>query len=170
MLPFARMVKYGNKMKVPELLEMHTTAGFSASITPASSLILLYKNGDLMGIGGPKSQNYSFGNDTPNATVKEWALIFQNVKRFRTSQGYFNLIQTNDNKFYYCGPGGAIGAGLSTVTQYTDCTSYFTSAFNATQLGLIKDIQVCSTGIFVLLENGTLYGMGANTQRIFWTW
>lgn len=167
MLPFARMVKYANKMKVPEVKEIFMYNGYSASVIPSTALLLLYKNGDLMGIGGTTSQNYGFGNGVHNAKVKEWTLIYQNVKRFRTAQGSFNLIQTEDNKFYYSGVGKAIGAGLSTASTYTDCTSYFTSVFNATQLSQIKDIQIVGEGIFVLLENGTLYGMGANTQGYF---
>lgn len=74
MIPFARIVKYGNILPVKDIVKFDTAYG---------SMYLLYSTGELYGLG--RNAAYQMGNDT-NTTVTSWTLISTNVSTFWISK------------------------------------------------------------------------------------
>ncbi|WEM33564.1 GTPase regulator [Escherichia phage EJP2] len=156
MLPFARILEYGNKLPTSPIETIYMPSGNSGC------LFILYKDNTLYGIGGGTSRNYCFGQgDSGGTNYPNWVLVHHDVKRFACSLVEFALIQTIDNKFYYTGANDIV-AGTGFSTTWTDITTLFTSVFTPTQIDSIIDIQVSWSHILVHLENGDLYGMGRN--------
>lgn len=155
MLPFARMVKYANTAPVyePDVIKIQAPSAFINN-----TLMLLYKNGDLWGIGGNNAGIFGLGDTT---TQNNWVLLMQNVKNFWcTRNASFSLVQTNDNKFYYAG--WDIWTGTSSPVQSTtfvECTSYFSSI----DIDNIKEIYPNARNMFVLTNSGILYAIGDNS-------
>ncbi|EPE1232606.1 hypothetical protein ACSGOQ_005882 [Escherichia coli] len=155
MLPFARMVKYGNK--APEradiVIKMQAPSAFTNN-----TLMLLYKSGDLWGIGGNNAGIFGLGNTT---TQTKWVRLMQNVKNFWcTRNASYSLVQTNDNKFYYAGWNLWTGTSSSVQsTTFVECTSYF-SGFD---MDNIKDIYPNVRNMFLLTNDSILYAIGDNS-------
>ena len=74
MIPFARVLKYGNILPVKDIVKFDTTYG---------SMYLLYSTGELYGLG--RNTAYQMGNDT-NTMVTSWTLISTNVSTFWISK------------------------------------------------------------------------------------
>lgn len=74
MIPFARMVQYGNAPQVKDIVKFDTTNG---------SMYLLYSTGELYGLG--RNTTYQMGTGT-NINVSTWTLISTNVSTFWISK------------------------------------------------------------------------------------
>ncbi|AXC36545.1 regulator of chromosome condensation [Escherichia phage UB] len=160
MLPFARMVKYGNKVipYVPNFTKLVTPAvGYSFTCT-----MLLDVNGSVWAMGLQNGGIFGLGNTTQ---VTEWTKIYSNVKDFWCSTGNgFCLIRTNDDRFFYSGLDKWLGNNTTnTVTTFTECTSYFT------QFGIskIKEIYVGLDYALILGTDNSLYLLGDNKNSKF---
>lgn len=163
MLPFARMVKYGNRAPTPNISKIltPTTSNYSA-------IIILYDNGELWGIGGGGSgggSNYIFGDGDVSTNRTTWTLIRSNVKNAWCSVGRFILLQTKTDEFLSCSTTTYAFGGVSSFSNvYVDRTSYFSSVFTEEQLNNIKDIHVWMDNIIVHFNDGSVYGMGRNAN------
>lgn len=163
MIPFARIMKYGNTVepapRVVKILCPNTQA--------YSAIIVLYSNGDLYGIGGGSTANYIFGNGQPTTNVSQWTLMYQNVKNVSCVDNTFIIFQTFDDKFFFCGtPGFMTGTATEAnyVSVYTECTSFITATLTSAQISSIKQIEMTNSGIFILLHTGELYRSGDNSS------
>ncbi len=160
MLPFVRMLDYGNKVLpyIPNFVKLVTpSAGYSYTCT-----MMLDKYGSIWAIGFQNGGIFGLGHTNP---VTEWTQIYSNVKDFWCStMNSFCLIRTNDDRFFYSGLDKWLGNNTTnTVTTFTECTSYFT------QFGIskIKDIYVGYDYALILGTDNSLYLLGDNTGAKF---
>lgn len=160
MLPFGRMVNYGNKVLpyIPNFVKLVTPAcGNSFTCT-----MLLDKNGSIWAMGLQNGGIFGLGHTNQ---VTEWTKIYSNVKDFWCStNNSFCLIRTNDDRFFYSGLDKWLGNNTSNhVTIFTECTSYFT------QFGIskIKKIYVGHDYVLILGTDNSLYLLGDNTGAKF---
>lgn len=67
MLPFARILEYGNKLPTSPIETIYMPSGNSGC------LFILYKDNTLYGIGGGTSRNYCFGQgDSGGTNYPNW--------------------------------------------------------------------------------------------------
>lgn len=154
MLPFVRILEYGNIKPVyePNIVKMVAPSAFLNN-----TLMLLDKNGYLWGIGGNNSGIFGLGNTTSQNT---WVRIMTNVKNFWCcGNSAYNLVQTNDNRFFYAGTNLWTGASSNTTsTSFVECTSYF-EPIGADN---IKEIYTNLRSVMLLTNSGVLYAIGDN--------
>lgn len=109
---------------------------------------------------GVDNANGALGNNNVSA-IGSWVVLLTNVKDFWGSSN-FNLIQTNDNRWFYH---GRYGIGTSTsVLVPTEVTSLFTALTNP-----ISKVVVGPMTIAILDNLSNLYTMGFNTQGQLFT-
>ena len=148
MIPFVRILNYGNVLAKIEIVDVVTTYG---------NVFVIYSDGKIYGMGDNSSGELGQGNTLDNYR-NVWAEItVPNIKYITCAQSSIVYV-TKDNKVYYTGS-NLIFASTSNVTVPTDITSRF-STFN-----LSEDEVMCgSRGMFVLRANGDLYACGQGTN------
>lgn len=154
MIPFARMLEYGNK-----------AAGKEYKIYSSSNAVFILdlSTKKLYGTGG----GYSIGLDS-NAIYSTFTLCAENVKRVfgqgRSSSSNFVMYQSLDNKIYAAGD-TRILTGDNINLPWTDKTSMFTS-IGITNMDDIKDITCFyNLKINLVLNDGSLYCSGVNSTN-----
>ncbi|MED6536198.1 hypothetical protein VWI13_01730 [Escherichia coli O157] len=152
MLPFVRMLEYGNVAPGPKNI---IKVGASTQ-----GQFLLTDSHDLYYIG--RNQGGESGNGNTN-TVSSWILVSADVSNFFVGDRALVIIK-NDNTIWTSGQ--TYWFTSSTTTSYSttlvDRTSWFTNAIPVSEIANI----VCSNGvIFVLSSSSVLYGAGYNGYR-----
>lgn len=163
MLPFPRLIIYGNTAPAPpEVIKI-----LSPSTSGNSAILVLYDNGDLYGIGGGTANNYLFGDGLLTTNKTEWTLIQQNVKDVFCRYNNAILTRSFDDRFYCCGRTSFMtGSSTTTVTTYTECTSFIQAGLTSTQIANIKDIQLSGNNIFILINTGYVYRSGFDNTGV----
>lgn len=124
---------------------------------------LLMDNGALYTQGSQSSG--ALGNGVNNTTVIfTWFHALDNVQKIWTSYGTI-LALTNDGKFMASGDMSWAGLG-TTTTVFTDVTARVLPV-NSPPYALsdIAEISIGQTCMLILLNNGSMYGMGTNTRN-----
>lgn len=145
MIPFARILEYGNK--APEKEEVKSFGASSGYFSVLSTKGNLY-------VSGNNAPSY-FG--TSNTTLTQ---IHDGVNTaWYSLSGSDSVVVLKDGKYYQR---GAYYAGGVSKTWY-DLSSIMDSLFEKVPGGQIVDLQV-APNIVVLMSNGELYGIGLNTD------
>ena len=156
MIPFARIVKYGNAAPSPG----HIIKIQSSRINQ-TNLMFLSSNGDLWAIGTNNSGMFGTGNTT---ALSVWTKIATNVKNFwsdsTASPGGIVLYITNDNRWYTSGSVSAIGVNASSTTVFTERTS----TFSAISYNDIKYLDLTYENICIVTNSGSIYTGGQNSD------
>lgn len=147
MIPFARIVKYGNVLETTKIRKIATDGG---------GVLLLTSTGKLYAVG---INNGKYGNVT--TAVDKWTLIYENVDDFYNAPTW-TFLKLKDGEYMCSGATDAFGKPAS--TQFVNCTSTFSAI-----TGTIIDIQVnvLRNCIGALTIEGDLWFIGSNTQYIF---
>lgn len=168
MLPFVRMIEYGNI--APSAPELKSFKGWGAGYP----LFSLYSNGELYGIG----QSYTSFGDGVNAVYNDWHLIRRDVDEIYTGyrDSYYTLIKTKDGKYYVTGGRSSVifpGSGYPYDVNFFDITSNMVLPDNSA----FKHIDFDGYSIFAISENNDLfatgnfnyYSNGSSNSRMSWT-
>ena len=149
MLPFARMVKFGNIREVTKIRKM---------VTDGTSGILFLTTSGKLYAAGPNT-NGKFGDVTTSAD--KWTLIYENVDDFYYSPTW-TFLKLKDGQYMCSGETTAFGYPTSNI--FVNCSSIFNAV-----TGTIIDVQVNALRncIGVLTNLGELWFIGTNTQYIF---
>ena len=154
MLPFARMVKYGNVKPAP--------SGVLKIATSASHVGMLFDSGNLY-LRGNGAQ-YRLGNDSTAYLQNGWIQCPYKVANvWCLSAG--TIILTTEGEFYLAGQMGYLGVVKSPVPGWTNITSILSTIPSLTTVQDIASTEtVASNGtLLIMLSNGDLYGIGSNT-------
>lgn len=146
MIPFARIVKYGNIAFKNKIVKMDNNV--------AAGVMLLTSDGDLYGFGLNTAYQLGLGHNNNVTTI---TLLYQNVKNFWTAGGD-SVLQTNDNKFYAAGVGNIIDSANTSRQSWTDITY----VFGAVDISDIKKVDIKANCLAVLTNSGNLYCAGYN--------
>ncbi|AFC21448.1 regulator of chromosome condensation [Cronobacter phage vB_CsaM_GAP32] len=154
MLPFSRIIQYGNIAPAPGHIIKVQGSKFNQSNT-----IFLTSTGNLWAIGSNNSGMFGTGSST---ALTQWTLIATNVKNFWcdsiSSPGGVLLYITNDNKWFSSGIATALGINASSVMVFTDRTNIF----GAVTYDNIKYLQLTYENINIVMKDGSMYTGGAN--------
>ena len=148
MIPFARMLEYGNV--APERIRItKMDAG-------TDHIALLYSNGELYTRGNGGAGRLGTGNTISNYT--SWSLVLTDVKDVWCGNS-FTIALKKDNTFWLVGNNNPFGTTGNFLT-WTERTSFFT---DAGVLGSdIKQIELGSNSMYVLSRSNILYIAGRN--------
>lgn len=163
MLPFVRMLNYGNK--APSLPEITKILVPYTSSRPA--FMVLYDDNRLYGIGGGTVDNYIYGDGKPTEQKLEWTLIRDDVQDVWCTNTSFVIIKTMDGKLLYTGRRSFQTGNTSStevVTSYTDCTPFIESGIGTGNLNQITSVHAGVYALYILMNNGDLYRSGFNNQ------
>ena len=145
MLPFGRMLQYGNTREQKKIKQFDTSYG---------SMYLLYSNGELYGRG--RNGAYQIGNGT-NTTVQDWFLMATDVAEFHIA--YYTdspcLIKKNDGSYWLSGRGYIFGSTTEIYSTVTDITAklgdmvlgYDRLMFNEQNIWYVKDNRYYRMGL-----------------------
>ena len=147
MLPFARMVKYGNIKPVPVTPTIKDfKIGFSHEV-------LLDSEGDVWGIGYNTAGQLGFLDANTNS-IGMWSKIHENVRLIGVTTNY-TVVVTNDNRILYAG-NNLISS--TTTLGWNDITS----SMGEVAVGSI-DTLYCTDGMMhIKTADGSLYAYGRN--------
>lgn len=151
MIPFARVLKYGNV--APDLKQVKKMA-----IMNSSTLFILYQNGDLYARG-------SDANVFPTGLASPFAfqLIRQNVEMFYCAYGdRVAMVITTDNRWWHIGNRACFtGTQVGSNTTWSDETANLV-AYPIDTVADVKDIMLTSYGMIYLLKGdaGNTYVRG----------
>ncbi|QAY00800.1 hypothetical protein Ecwhy1_527 [Escherichia phage Ecwhy_1] len=149
MLPFARMVKYGN-IKVKSTIQKVILGGGGQCV------VTLLSDGRVYGRG----YNTTHGLGTGTTTfVSDWVLMGDNIVDIHSNGVTGTFLITKENRILYSGFATPINGTTSHYTRFTDLTS---TVFAAVDVSNIKTITGNGNVTMVLLNDGSLYGSGAN--------
>lgn len=156
MLPFSRIIQYGNIAPAPgHIIKVQ------GSKSNQSNTIFLTSTGNLWAIGSNNSSMFGTGSST---ALTQWTLIATNVKNFWTdsvsSPGGIVLYVTNDDRWYTSGLVTPIGINGSSTTVFTERTSNFSTVTYSD----IKYLQLTYENICIVMKDGSMYTGGANSD------
>ncbi|EBS4516614.1 hypothetical protein DQT32_04295 [Salmonella enterica subsp. enterica serovar Braenderup] len=149
MLPFARMLEYGNEIP-------HPTDKIKKMRSGQNHTGLLLHDGSfyVQGLGNAYQTGLNTTNDTVNFTL--------------ISTGVDDISIGYNNTFYRVGSqvfGAGVMSNYSTVIgTYQSFVDVSTTIFAGLTISQIKEIQISSSGLFALMNDGTLYAKGINTN------
>lgn len=148
MIPFARILNYGNTAAPAKIIKVQMdTGGFRPS------LVALKSDGTLYGTGDNGSNKFL----NASSELTTWNLIHSGVKDFWSYYGGI-LILTYSKQFLYCGSKFPWGSSDSTATNaWVDYTSKFGLVLDDNG---IQDIQLSANSVGLLYYN-TLYYIGS---------
>lgn len=157
MIPFARVLKYGNiAPEPPEKFKMRLQAHYGAAW-------YLHSNGDLYFIG---ANNLYQGGTGDNTTRNVWTKVNTGVERFYGGVHGCMVFKSGGNIWYtgtaYPMPMVVGGTGGSWVNVTEHFTAFGVAASD------IKDMFVAE-GLRVLLNNGKMFFCGSNSSGCFGT-
>lgn len=146
MIPFARIIKYGNinPTVIKEIKKIKGTG---------NGAIYLLSTGDMYSMGGSTYGEITGGAGGPH-------LMAQNVDDCWGS--LWGTLYLQNGRMIYNGVNITIGLGTATAPtamKNYDCTSLFTDIM---QISEIKKIQMGWRTLYVLSNSGMLYGIGLN--------
>ena len=151
MIPFARMIQYGNVVQQNKIVKIDNNV--------AAGVLLLSSTGDLYGFGPNGAYQLGLGH---NNAVTTPTLLFSGVKNF-WSAGGDTVLQTTDDKFYAAGVGNIIDAANTSRHVWTDITY----VFSAVDISDIKKVDIKANCLAVLTNSGNLYCAGYNGYRAY---
>ncbi|AZU98473.1 hypothetical protein AAGG91_002767 [Salmonella enterica] len=154
MIPFTRILSYGNEVKAPTILGERVQVNYSAAW-------YLHRNGDLYAIGQNNLGQLGTG-DTTN--LSSWTKVLTRVKRYFGGV-HGTLAIDEDNIMWYTG--STYGMPIAQNTRsFVNVTKYF-SDFGVSPDD-IKSVYIAE-GIRVLLNNGKWFFYGSNSAGCFGT-
>jgi alpha-tubulin suppressor-like RCC1 family protein len=154
MLPFARMVKYGNKVAPPSgVLKIATSFAHMAMLFDTNNLYL-------RGLGS----QYRLGNDSQDVVQNGWVQCPYKVSNVWCLFAA-TIILTTDGEFYLAGQMGYLGVSANPVPGWTNITSRLSTIPGITTVQDIASSETAASNgsILILLSNGDVYGLGRNT-------
>lgn len=154
MIPFARILEYGNEVKAPTILGERVQANYGAAW-------YLHRNGDLYAIGQNNLGQLGVG-DTANRT--SWTKVLTKVKRYFGGV-HGTLAIDEDNIMWYTGSTYGMPIAQNT-SSFVNVTKYFLD-FGVSPDD-IKSLYIAE-GIRVLLNNGKWFFYGSNSAGCFGT-
>jgi hypothetical protein len=141
MLPFARILEYGNTIEVPIINKMQSS----------TKGLYVQKDSFLYYIGLNQSGESANGSTTQ---VNDWYLVSTNVRTFFAYDTGVIIIR-NDSTVWSSGRTSWFPSN-SITNVLTNRTSWFSTAVNIDD---IRDINFCTNGtVFVVMNNNDLYG------------
>lgn len=154
MIPFARMIKYGQVIQ--------PLPGVKKILAASSWCMVLYENGDLYARGRNAGSTFGDGSASNTDVTGDWKLIQSSVKNVWSSLGT-TFCTTMDNRVLSSGAIRGLTGGTANSTQiFTDRTSIFTGAGLAVQD--IVDMSVGPYDVYALTVSGTVYSGGTNVS------
>lgn len=158
MLPFVRMLEYGNVR--PESTKVLNYFMDDGNATPLMWMHL--SNGELWGTCSP-----TYGNmlGLPNGVTYYGSmhLAYSAVKTVWGSQ-YGTFLLNADNRLMFAGRLTIYDGTANTTPTWTDRTDFYSTYFNVQD---IKKIVMNFNTVYILLNNGELWSHGANTNGFF---
>ncbi|HCN3559575.1 TPA: hypothetical protein N6S38_002997 [Escherichia coli] len=153
MLPFGRMVKYGNIKPAP--------SGVLKISTSVTHMGMLFDSGNLYLRG--RGAYYMLGNNSTEYVQNGWVLCPYKVSNVWCLFAG-TIILTTDGEFYLAGQMNYLGVSASPVPGWTNITSILSTIPSLTT---VQDIASTETTAFngsllILLSDGNLYGIGRN--------
>lgn len=146
MIPFARLLKYGNVINVAEIVDIQVSR---------SHTLVLDSTGNLWGRG--TNTNNILNQQNPLSTTATFVLVQSGVQLMFC--GYQYTLYVKDGILY------KIGASLTWDSGVVTTPRAISTPFSAS---LIKKIQcVTTTSAMILLTDGTLWFNGAGTNGRF---
>lgn len=147
MLPFARMLEYGNEIDTSKIVKIDATI---------AAVMILTSGGNLYGFGTNTYGVLGLGHSNPVSTV---TLLRSGVKDFDMGMND-TVLMTFDNKVLRTGAGNVIDATNVAVTSWTDITD------NMGEVSIpdIKKFDIKSGPLAILMNNGDYYCAGTNTS------
>ena len=147
MLPFARMLEYGNI--APRSIKQ---------LIYSDCCYVLYSTGELYGYGNNSSGTLGQGDLTNR--YDKFYLLDTDVKVFACCDRSLVYIK-NDNTIWCTGESSSYSDSTAKDTIPRNITSYFSSVINVQN---ISKIQTARTSIVIRMPDGTVYGIGKNTS------
>lgn len=145
MLPFVRMINYGNKAPTPApIKDIKCSMYFT---------VVLMASGELFVRGRDQSGAFGMGNAS-GTKVTVWTPTLDSVQKVWVTAETI-LVQKFNGEFWFSGNNSYIGVPGGSVNQWTDCSSLF-----ALLEADIKDIVTSKFSLSVLLSNDTIWSTG----------
>ena len=153
MLPFARMVKYGNIKPAP--------SGILKISTSTTHMGMLFDSGNLYLRG--RGAQYMLGNNSTDFVQNGWVQCPYKVSNVWCLLAG-TIILTTDGEFYLAGQMNYVGVSVSPVPGWTNITSILSTIPGLTTVQDIASTETTASNgaILILLSNGDLYGIGRN--------
>lgn len=145
MIPFVRMLEYGNNILRIKQLRY------------GDCCYVLYSNGELYGYGLNVSGTLGQGDKVNR--YDRFYLIDTNVKVFHSCDR--SLVYIKKDLTIWC---TGEQTSYSTSTLHNVSPTNITSYFSTIQIANIKKIQTAKTSIVILMNDGLVYGIGNNTS------
>lgn len=156
MIPFARIVKYGNKVE-------HFESKANSSVIQAQySNVCVLKDGSLYGYG---YNNYGQLGTGSTTAVNSFVKIKDGVLKYWLGV-YGTLVLSTDGKFFYSGMSAAfpqlslLPGNPTSVNIFTDVTQFFTAA--NLNVSMIADCYI-GESMRILSTNGEIFVCGRNS-------
>ncbi|AZU98482.1 hypothetical protein BZF66_05820 [Salmonella enterica] len=157
MIPFTRILEYGNKVAAPaKVIDF-----FLDSDNTAATMWMHLNNGELWGTCD-KNYGYVLGFPVGVNYYGEMHLVKRDVKTAWGST-YGTFVLSNDDKLFYTGR-QTIYDGTSNTATWVDKTSFYSTYFDILK---IKKITMNYNTVYILLNDGSLYAHGKNDYGYF---
>lgn len=155
MIPFARIVQYGNTVQ--------SGVKIRDIIGGTNSLLLITEDNELWVRGNNGYGKLGIGTDTI-ANVTEWTKVRDDVKLACVSN-LVTVVLTVDNKIFYCGDqwfesGGSVS---SHVVQWRDVTFQF----GAVNLSTVREMKMNYYCVGLVTNDNRLYAKGYDLNQSF---
>lgn len=151
MIPFARMLEYGNEVIPREEFDMSIQAQYNA-------VFYMHRNGDLYSYGSNNLGQLGVGDSTTRST---WTKVLTSVKKYWLGV-HGCLAIKDDDTIWYTGSKTAFPQLPVGVTVFTDVTSYFTAI--GMEAALIKNVMITDS-IKIHTTDGRFLYCGSNGSR-----
>lgn len=158
MLPFARILEYGNVAPEPT-----PTIKIRDIVAGSNALLLITEDNDLWVRGNNAYGKLGIGTDTI-VNITEWTKVRSDVKLACVSN-LVCVVLTVDNKIFYCGDewfesGGSVS---SKVVQWKDVTSQF----SAVNLGTVREMKMTYYCVGLVTTDNRLFAKGYDNNHSF---
>lgn len=154
MLPFVRMLEYGNKAPEP--------VGIRKINTYVLGHLFLTTDGRLFAYGTNNAYRFGIPNTSIDGGVPSLVLI--NVAMIYCHPAYTICLMDDGT---YMAAGNLRQFGLGSQTSFVDVSSFFSTLGTITKIVITRrESQVTST-IYALNSDGILYAMGSNNRGQF---
>lgn len=147
MIPFARIIKYGNNITKNKIKNVVRTTG--------SSYFVLMDNGELWAGGNNSDGQLGIGNTT-DQTQK--LILSRSDVRLVDMFNSVAVIVTYDDKIYFAGNSVAFNGGNSKISTWQDITN---TRFSGVDISTIIKVAAANW-IQVLTSTGNIYSTGYN--------
>lgn len=151
MIPFARMLKYGNVVSVSKIVDLQAND---------THLMLLTSDGDMWAYGYTASGSMGIGTTVPQAEQRWYKSDISDVKLFSSNRLSSTIAVTNDNRVYVCGSISA--AKFSTPNLPTSNLSWLDVTDHIPAEILVKGIKQIynhTNYVAILANDNTLYSV-----------